>query len=375
MSAAGSTGAKRSRGQSLVEFAIFIPVLVAVLLLAVDVGRAYLGWVTLTNVARIGANFAAMNPDAFEGSGEPTVQARYRTLMAKDATGIDCTLDSPLPAPTFPDGTYTIGSRVGVNLNCKFSLVTPFLSAVIGDGTGKIDISSEAIFTIRTGSTSGVVIGGDVPAPTPTPTVEPTPTDTPRPTATPTDTPDPTATVPGSTPGPTAEPTPTASPTIARIVSFYGTPTSDDAFGGGPPGSEFEDLITGVDPLTVIFEDTSVGPPKSACVWDWGDGTTSTSCGNQVTHLFDDEGWYTVSLTIDGTTHTRSLYVLVACKVPAFSGVRKNDADGLWSAAGFDTSNITYLDGPGNYKIGYQSLAGGLVNPSGGCDAEITLGP
>src|SRR4029079_9282836 len=88
-------------GQSLVEFAIVIPVLLSVLLMAVDFGRVYLGWVDLTNVARIGANFAASNPDAWQGSGDATVQLRYRQLMARDAQNIDCTLPSPLPEPPF----------------------------------------------------------------------------------------------------------------------------------------------------------------------------------------------------------------------------------------------------------------------------------
>jgi hypothetical protein len=37
---------------------------------------------------------------------------------------------------------------------------------------------------------------------------------------------------------------------------------------------------------------------------------------------------------------------------------------------------MTFLTGSGNYKIGYQSLAGGLVNPLGGCSgATIQVGP
>src|SRR5688572_6721575 len=113
---------KKGRGQSLVEFAILVPVLATILLIAVDVGRVYLGWVSLSNVARIGANFAASNPDAWENN-EPTGQARYRSLMSKDALGIDCTLPTTLPAPTFIDTSapYALGSRVQVDLSCTFS--------------------------------------------------------------------------------------------------------------------------------------------------------------------------------------------------------------------------------------------------------------
>ncbi len=173
-SPAGSASVRKAgRGQSLVEFAIFIPVLVTVLLLAVDVGRIYMGWVNLSNVAKIGANFAAQNPRAWDGGGDTTIQARYRTLMVKDAAGIDCTLPSTLPPPNFPDSDqYALGSRAQVDLTCSFALITPFLSSVIGDGAGHITVGTSAVFLIRTGSVDGVVIDGNsvpgsaTPAPT-----------------------------------------------------------------------------------------------------------------------------------------------------------------------------------------------------------------
>jgi hypothetical protein len=101
-----------------------------------------------------------------------------------------------------------------------------------------------------------------------------------------------------------------------------------------------------------------------------------------VTHTYAARGLYNVTLTIDGGMLTRSSYVLIGCKVPAFSGVKKNNATGIWtdpnSAAGggFAAGNITFLSGSGNYTIHTQTLAGGLVNPPGGCaGATITVGP
>ena len=82
-------------------------------------------------------------------------------------------------------------------------------------------------------------------------------------------------------------------------------------------------------------------------------------------------------MTIDGYVLTRTSYVMVGCKVPAFAGVHVNESADSWERAGF-TTTMTFLDGQGNgqnYKIGYQSLAGGLVNPLGGCGASITVGP
>jgi len=58
----GSASRSR-RGQSLVEFALVLPLLLVLLLMAVDFGRVYFGWVTLTNASRVGANYAAAPPD------------------------------------------------------------------------------------------------------------------------------------------------------------------------------------------------------------------------------------------------------------------------------------------------------------------------
>ncbi len=354
---------QRSPGQSLVEFAIMVPVLLLIVLTAVDFGRVYLGWVNLTNVARIGANFAAQNPNAWDGGGDATVQLRYRQLMARDAQGIDCTLPGTLPQPTFLDSSYDVGARVQVDLTCNFRLLTPLISNVIGDGAGNLSVGSSAVFTIRFGSLDGVPIGGNVPTPSPSPTPSPTP----GPTATP---------GPTLTPDPSAGPTPTPGPPL--VVSFYGTPTSTDSYGGGPPGSTDENLIVGIPTLTVTFTNTTTGT-QGNCTWLFGDGGTANACSGTVSHNYLlPHGTYGVSLTVDGQTVSRSNYVLVGCKVPAFAGVRVNTAASTWANAGFAVNNLSTLSdhGNANYKIGYQSLAGGLVNPPGGCSgATIQVGP
>jgi hypothetical protein len=57
-----TAGRSRARGQSLVEFALILPILLLLALIAVDFGRVYLGWINLQNEARIAADFAANNP-------------------------------------------------------------------------------------------------------------------------------------------------------------------------------------------------------------------------------------------------------------------------------------------------------------------------
>jgi Flp pilus assembly protein TadG len=190
----------RDRGQSLVEFALVLPVLLVVLLFAVDFGRAFYSWVILQNAARIGANFAALNPEGWEGTGDPGLQAQYVAAISKDWGTLGC--DAP-PAPVFtdaaadtsttgqtPDTKYDVGDSVNVTLTCPFRPLTPIISGILGSSV-KLVATSE--FRIRSGSIAGLTFEAQIPKPS---TVAPTPTPGPTPTPTPTATPPPCLVVP-----------------------------------------------------------------------------------------------------------------------------------------------------------------------------------
>ena len=81
-------------GQSLVELGILIPLLLVIVLGAIDFGRAYYAYVTVTNAARAGAQYAsvsnanaadtegitaAVDQEAGSLSGSPTVTASSST--------------------------------------------------------------------------------------------------------------------------------------------------------------------------------------------------------------------------------------------------------------------------------------------------------
>lgn len=55
--------------------------------------------------------------------------------------------------------------------------------------------------------------------------------------------------------------------------------------------------LIGCSPLEVEFTNLSTGGPFTDCVWDFGDGNTSTTCGT-VTHTYNSPGIYTVELTV-----------------------------------------------------------------------------
>ncbi|HEV8697941.1 MAG TPA: PKD domain-containing protein [Candidatus Limnocylindrales bacterium] len=386
---------RRSRGQSLVEFALIVPALMLLLMFAIDFGRVYLGWVNLQNLTRIAANFAANNADGFSPI-DPTVQSRYRTLVANDAKAINCTLPNPIPDPVFASGN-DIGDLAQVHIDCRFGIITPIISSILG---GDVLVSAESSFPVKAGIV-GTVPGGGGGGPVAAPVadlvgspasgyspllVQFTDTSTNFPTSwvwsfgdggtsfvqNPTHTYAAagtfTVTLTASNTGGVDSRTRSAyivvvdPPTTGPIPEFTATPRS----GQVPPS------------LNVAFTDTSTGGPTT-WLWTFGDGGTSTS--QNPTHTYSTAGSYDVSLTVsDGTTsntQTKVGYIVLVdrpCIVPNFAGTKRNNAQSNWAAAGF-TTTVTYRAGNGNYTINYQSLPGGQVNPPGGCGAAIQVGP
>ena len=202
-----------SRGQSMVELALVMPVVLVVILGGIDFGRVFLGWVDLHAMARHAADYAAANPTAWSTvDPDVTAQAEYLRQIQAEASDINCTVATPLPTPSFPggvNGNDGLGVPVTVRISCRVYLITPIIGAIVGN---PVTVSASAAFSIRNGVITGI--------PTPTPTA--TPTATPGATATPTPTPTPT---PTATPGVTPTPTPTATPAPTATVAPTPTPT------------------------------------------------------------------------------------------------------------------------------------------------------
>ncbi|HJT64739.1 MAG TPA: TadE/TadG family type IV pilus assembly protein [Candidatus Limnocylindria bacterium] len=126
------------RGQAMVEFAIALPLLALLLVMAVDAGRLFFGYVALHNASRIGADYAASHAEAWNGVPSPleqSQQARYAFLVTQDLQALGCQGD-PVPDPNFdPDGngpSFADGDYVRVELECAFSPLTPLAEVFLG---------------------------------------------------------------------------------------------------------------------------------------------------------------------------------------------------------------------------------------------------
>jgi Flp pilus assembly protein TadG len=258
----------RQRGQALVELALVTPILLLLLLGALDLGRLFYAQITVTNAAREGAMVAALTPGSFSAGAACNATSNAVTCAAtREGQGGFVTVEPADVAMTCdPSCAKQYGNEVTVTVTGHFQLITPILWAF----TGGQDVTFERSATAAVIDTPA---GSGVPAPTPTP--DPTPTPEPTPT------PDPDATpAPTPTPSPTPTPTPTCPPPFV-------------AFGASASGNSHR----------VTFTSTST-PTSGACQisyyrWDFGDGTTDA--GNDVigtTHRYATGGTFTVELTV-----------------------------------------------------------------------------
>lgn len=379
----------RSRGQSVVEFALILPVLMLMLLITLDFGRLFMSYVTLNNVTRVAANLGALDPGSFTG-GTPNTTT-YDAVVARESVGLNCDLQAAgghnPPIPTYPDGA-ALGKTSVVAMTCEFRLLTPFISSFFG---ATVPVSAEARFPIRTGAIAS--IGGTTTVPPPggasadfsftgvsggtvngsgnvegtdpttvnvldgsvnaqtwewnwgdgsTQTAEDfTPTPLPHTFTSPgTYTVTLTVTNPQGSSSRSRTVTVTALPSAPPVAGFYGTPqgSAPQVAGGGSGGTP----ITGVRNTRVDFTNESTG--AIAYEWDFGDGTAPSTQTNPQ-HQYSNLGVYSVVLSITdpvgGGTFTRSNYVTIGCLGPVYAQTSTSAAAATWSAAGF-TGTLRY---------------------------------
>lgn len=149
------TDRRKRTGQSMVELALMLPLIMLILLFAIDFGRVFLGWVNLNNTVRIAANFAALNPNAWNPlNPDDVAKAEYIRQIEADAAGINCQMPTPIPDPTFPSGK-DIGSPARVDITCQFDFITPLIGGIVGD---PMPVSASAAFPIRSGAINGIPV-------------------------------------------------------------------------------------------------------------------------------------------------------------------------------------------------------------------------
>lgn len=391
----------RTGGQSLVEFALVLPLVLLLLMVAVDFGRVYLGWINLNNAAREASNYAALNPRGWTGSGDVAITDRFASLVADETRSINCAPD-PVGDPQFTSGAVLGGDAI-VRIDCHFTPMTPLIAAVLGTD---VKLSASANFPIRTGAIASLPMGGGgggggvIPVAnfhadrligvTPL-TVKFTDDSANAPTAWSWK-----FELGAAVVGTSTAQNPTYMFTAIGVYTVTLTAAningSDDekkaayitvtVASTGPVADFVFAPLVGTAPLPVTFTDKSTGTPAT-WAWNFGDGTTASS--QSPSHTYTNPGAYTIRLTvtnISGTNFTEKTLTVdrPICTVPNFAGVLKSAATALWASRGFAGTNITFdppkNNGPVDYAIKKQSLVGGQVDPQPlGCGSAIVVGP
>jgi Flp pilus assembly protein TadG len=136
---------RKSKGQSLAEFALVLPVLALLLFALLDLGRAVYMYNTLANSARAGARVAAVNQYAGNGVCDPTQRNRWSIVQ--------CVMDEGVSIPVQKadiDIKYIGTSCVSRLLDppciaevTVFQTYTPF-TPIIGDLIGPIQLRASS---------------------------------------------------------------------------------------------------------------------------------------------------------------------------------------------------------------------------------------
>ncbi|OGO58219.1 MAG: hypothetical protein A2V85_14760 [Chloroflexi bacterium RBG_16_72_14] len=404
-------GRDGARGQSLVELALALPIILLLTLIALDFGRVYLGYINLQNMARIGANYAANDPDAWGATPDTDAQTQYRNQILADAAATNCTLPQSggqpvVPAPVFTDVTGDgnangLGDVGTVRITCTFGVITPFISNILG---GSVQVTAESNFAVKTGM-SAVASGGG----TPTGGSAPNAAFSANSTITPnsitvigpvvdvefrdTSGGNPTSWAWNFADGTTSNDQDPLQHTFTcafSSCSYVVTMTATNILGSsmasmtvtvvGISDVNFtSDKQSGNAPLAVQFDDAST-PGGTAWDWDFGDGDTGT--GESVSHTYDTPGTYDVTLTvtypdpIGQLSTTKVGYITAAvgmCTIPSLDGVRFNDAQGIWQGAPYNFTGIVIRGAgapAGNFIITAQSLTGTDPAP---CNSDVTV--
>ncbi len=375
-----------SRGQAMVEFALILPILVLLLLLAVDFGRVFFGWVAVNNASRIAANEAAFHPEAWEGSGNAQLKLIYRNQVLQDLQSINCAppgggtwQTSDIPDPEYLDqpgspttNQYELGDHVRVTLTCDFSFLTPLVGAIVGN---PMPIGAASEFSLKGGEINGIPVGNGPPAGCLdkfVPNMVGTSVAAAR--------------AAWTTAGFTGAFTPASGQDTETVIAQNTTPASSPGgclvatalvtvtTSGPPPCTNPNATVPNLVGLTVSSaRSTWTAAGFNNNTFSPASGSDSDMVTSQTTSPSSNAGDCVAKTTSVTVAHTPPAPTPVPnCVMPQLIGNAKaNAAAAVFHAAGF-TGAVTITHPPkGNYNVTTQSLVAGQSYP---CNSTLTVG-
>lgn len=122
------------RGQSLTELAVSFAVLVLILAVAVDLGRAFFSLISLREAAEEGAVYGSLN-----SQDSPGIIARVRS---SSTTPVDLADTSTVTVTVSTPGGTCAGNSMVVSVTYQFNLTMPMVGTLIGTQTFPLSVSA-----------------------------------------------------------------------------------------------------------------------------------------------------------------------------------------------------------------------------------------
>jgi Flp pilus assembly protein TadG len=132
------------RGQSLVEFVLVLPLLLVLILGAMDIGRMITTKIVLTNAAREGANYLSRNAFSDKTVSVATRLTETRTLIEEYGLSQDIIIDTTQDIDI--QGCCTKGSPVTIAVKQEVDLIFGTILQFLG---ADVEVLSEVVMRVR----------------------------------------------------------------------------------------------------------------------------------------------------------------------------------------------------------------------------------
>jgi hypothetical protein len=122
----------REKGQSLVEFAISLVMLVVLVSGIVDLGRALFTLITLNDAAKEGATYGSICPTDVDGIYTRLMESASDPISLSNLTEEDVSVCVSVPGSEDCGANVQVGNEITVFVNHLHEISTPFLGSIIG---------------------------------------------------------------------------------------------------------------------------------------------------------------------------------------------------------------------------------------------------
>lgn len=123
---------KLQKGQSMVEFAISLVILLVLVSGIVDLGRAFFSVVTLNDAAKEGASYASICPTDINGVFDRLIESASDPITLDNLAVEDISICVSAPGSDSCGANVQVGNEVTVFVNYLHDITTPFLGTIIG---------------------------------------------------------------------------------------------------------------------------------------------------------------------------------------------------------------------------------------------------